>query len=142
MATFDDWGLSFDYPDDWTLDVQPDAREPSVMLQTPGSGFVMVTVISDRPTPTHVLDTAQTAFEEEYADCEVELPDASLAGVEAEARDIDFTCHDLVTTARMRAAEVGGRTLFLLAQRPDIEADEADEAFAAMEASVTLREAD
>ena len=140
MTTFDDLGLTFDYPDDWTADVVRETRESSVTLESPGSAFVMVTVIADRPDPGRVLDTAQAALEAEYDDCEVEQPAAEIAGVEADAREIDFTCHDLVSRASLRAFEAGGRTVFVMSQRADIEADEADAAFEAVTGSMRVRE--
>ena len=138
MALFDEFGVQFDYPEDWEVDTQVAERERSIFLQGPGSAFVMVSVLDGRPTTTHVLDTAEEALKSEYDDCEVEEPAAEMAGVTADARDIDFTCHDLVSTARLRAIQGEQQTVLLMGQRADIEADEADPVFDRIAKSLKL----
>lgn len=138
MATFDDLELTFEYPDDWEVDVQAAGVEQAVTVSSPGSAFAMISLIGDRPAPQHVLRTAEAALREEYPDCEVERPDATLAGYEADACEIDFTCHDLVTHAGLKAIVTDRRTVLLMTQRADIEADEAEPAFDQIAASLTL----
>lgn len=139
MATFAELGVSFEYPDDWEVDAQPGDRESAVTVQTPGSAFLLLTLIADRPSADHVLNSAQKALEEEYADCEVEVGDSAIPGVDAEVRGIDFTCHDLVTHATLQAYDAGRQTVFVMTQRADIEADEVDAGFRQIESSLRVR---
>ena len=138
MAVFSDYGVSFEYPDDWEVDTQEAERERSVFVQGPGSAFALISVLDGRPTTGHVLDTAENALKSEYEDCEVDEPAAEMAGVDADARDVDFTCHDLVSTARLRAVQGATQTVLLMGQRADIEADEADPVFERIAATLSM----
>ena len=60
MAQFDEGGIRFRYPENWTLERENNENGWTVSVQRPDTAFLVVTLDEDMPSTE---DMAQTALE-------------------------------------------------------------------------------
>ena len=102
---FRNYGIQFRYPDDWTLHEEEGEEQVTLTVSRDPACFWSLTLLADRPDPAEVLDEAIDAYREEYPDLDVSDAKSTLARRQAVACDIEFFCHDLCNTARLRAIQ-------------------------------------
>ena len=117
-------GIRFEYPDDWILHEQSDPLEFTVTVHSPETSFWSLTLLFDRPEPQQVLDSALDAFREVYSELDIYPGDDRLADRPTLACDLDFVCHELISTAFLRAIATPRFTILVLFQGADLELDE------------------
>lgn len=129
-------GISFRYPEGWELSEEP--RDDALTITVSDAGpFWSVTVLSRRPRSKHVLEQACKAFHEEYDEVDDYPATARLAGRDVPARNLEFVSLELINCVMLRACEVGGRTLFVMAQVTDHERADYEQIFEWISESLT-----
>jgi hypothetical protein len=136
-ARFDRLGISFQYPDNWTLD-DSDALlgRRSVTVYSPGGGFWSVAIHSGSADPAKLNDTVVATLKKEYDSLEIEAADEMVAGQELSGYNLAFYCLDLTNTATVRSARISHTTYTILCQADDREFDRIKNVFQAMTTSL------
>ncbi len=132
-ARFDKLGISFQYPDNWTLD-DSDARlgRRSVTVYSPGGAFWSI-AIHPRPTSPEKLATAiLEAMKKEYAGLEADEMREMVAGHELFGFDMAFFYLDLTSTAQVRSLQVAQTSYTIYCQAEDREFSKIEEVFRAI----------
>jgi hypothetical protein len=120
-ATYEGHGIRFRYPETWLLSEQEDVRLTSITVDSPETSSWSVSLFSDAPSPEEVVDSAVEAFREEYAEVDVYPAQASMAEHATFARDLDFVCFELISSAYLRAFRAGRITVLVHYQGYDVE---------------------
>ncbi len=124
-AHYDDHGVKFDYPEDWTLDVSEGEDEVTISIGNESTAFWSITLLFDRVPPDEVLSTALAAFREEYGDLDEYATTDQLCDHPTIGADIEFVCMELINTAALRVFRTGRYTAFVMYQATDHELEEA-----------------
>jgi hypothetical protein len=117
---FDDLGISFQYPDNWSLDAQeaPDGRK-SVTVFSPTGAFWSISI---HPQVTDLMGLALEAIDairEEYGDTDVVEVEETVSGHELTGYDLNFFSMDLTSTARIRCFRSDQAALAVFCQAED-----------------------
>ncbi len=132
-ATYDRGGITFMYPDNWSImDEQLDTLPRSVSVQAPGGAFWSVDI---HPFSVHgedVLKEMVAAISEEYDDVEVQEVEDLIDEHPATGVDIDFSCLDFLVTAKLRSFQNGHATYVMLYQAEDRDYEEFEPVFRAI----------
>src|SRR5947209_9449272 len=121
VATFDEAGLRFRYPENWQLQREETEDGWSVLVQSPDTAFVLISVREDMPPADEMAATALQAMREEYPGLEAEECTVGLAGQPAVGHDIRFFSLDLTNTAWTRSFYGERGTFLVLCQVNDLE---------------------
>lgn len=133
---FDRLGLAFDYPDNWSVEIDDtSADKPAVTVTTPDGGFWSVSGQPPGTPAARLTEAVVRQMRSEYRDIDSEAARDEVAGRPLEGWDLNFYCLDLTNTAQVRAIETPTATYLLLAQAEDREWDRVAPVFAAMTAS-------
>jgi len=136
-ATFSRLGISFQYPDNWTLDdADALAGRSSVTVYSPGGGFWSVTIHPRSADPARLAKGVVEAMKEEYADLEAEETHEVLTGHETVGFDLSFYCLDLTNSAQIRALRVDQGTYTVFCQAEDREFAQIRRVFQAITSSL------
>ena len=136
-ATFDNLGLSFQYPDNWQLDEEEiRAGQSAVTVFSPGGAFWSVAVHTRSAAPARMAQAALDAMRKEYEDLEAEPVTETIAGHELIGFDMSFFYLDLTNTAGIRSLRVKGTTYTVFFQAEDREYREIGLVFQAMTLSL------
>ena len=144
MATtyYDDRGIRFEYPEGWEVDVTDDGPRTTVALQSPGGlAFAFVAVDDAEPAPSEMVDEAVEALREEYPTLEALPALETIDGHPAVGFDVEFVSLDLPNSCVIRSFRTPRRTVFLLGQWSEIEADEGEDALLAIRRSLSETDA-
>lgn len=139
-AEFEDGGIRFRYPDDWSLEREDNDTGWTVSLQSPGTAFMMVCLREDLPTPEQLADAALGALREEYPELEADERIESVAGQPAVGHDIRFFSFDLTNTCWTRSFYGAEGTVLVLCQASDLELEEHEPTLRAICASMQVEE--
>ncbi len=136
-ATFDRLGISFQYPDNWTLDEEDAlAGRESVTVRSPGGAFWSVSIHPRSADPAELARTALQTMKQEYQDLDAEQAHEELAGRQLVGFDMNFYCLDLTNTAEVRCVKADRATYTFFAQAEDREFDKVQLVFRAMATSL------
>ncbi len=130
--------MTFQYPADWTLDSSADDGRLAVSAAADDSCFWSLHILPDCPAPDDVVASCIAAFEEEYDDVECTRLETHLAEMPATAREISFSCFELLNTACVLSVRTSEQTLLVLWQGTDHELPQQRPLFAHMTESVRL----
>jgi hypothetical protein len=121
-ATFHSLGISFQYPDNWTLD-DSDALlgRKSVTVYSPGGAFWSVTIHSGSADPAKLAAAVVEAMKHEYEGLEAQNAQETMAGRRLTGYDLAFYCLDLTNSACVRSLRVGHSTYTVFWQAEDRE---------------------
>lgn len=117
-------GLSFTYPDDWRLELTPEANGWTATIQSPGTAFAVVQLDSSLPQPRDVVTQALEALREDYPTLEAEPTMATLAGELAIGHDIEFFSMDMLNTCWTRSFDGLAGTIFILCQASGVDQED------------------
>jgi hypothetical protein len=141
IAIFDDYGVRFEYPGDWELDVADDGTRTTISLQAPDApAFIMIALDADRPAPAEVADEALEAMRAEYPELEVLPALETIDGHRAIGHDLEFFSLDMTSTCAIRSFRTKRRTILIFAQWSSLDDDAAESQIRALRA--TLEETD
>ena len=136
-ARFQKLGISFQYPDNWTLDEEDAlAGRKSVTVYSPGGAFWSVAVHPGSADPAQLTKAAVDALKQEYKQVEAEETREVLAGWKMIGYDLSFFYLDLTSTARIRCLRADQATYTVFCQAEDREFDEIELVFRAMTTSL------
>lgn len=141
VETFDRDGVRFSYPSNW----RPDAESAddadgawTVVLQSPGTAFLLAALRPDADTPADLADQTLEALRADYQELDAENVVATLAGRPAIGHDVDFLTLDTAVACRTRCLDTPNGPLLLLAQVGEYDRAAAEPVFAAVFASLTI----
>ena len=136
-ARFEKLGISFQYPDNWTLDEEDAlAGRKSVTVYSPGGAFWSVTVHPPSADPARLATAAVDAMRQEYAEIETEEIREAWAGREMIGYDLNFYCLDLTNTAQVRCLRTERTTYTIFCQAEDREYQQVQTVFQAITTSL------
>jgi hypothetical protein len=139
-AEFNEGGIRLQYPENWTLTKEPTEEGWTVMIQSPETAFLLLTLREDSPEPELLVDTALAALREDYKELEADSAVDTLAGQPAIGHDIRFFSLDLTNTCWTRSIETAQGTLLLMCQFNDLESEIHQDVLRAMCASLQVDE--
>lgn len=134
---FERLGISFQYPDNWTLDDQDAvAGRGSVTVYSPTGAFWTVSVHPRSADPLRLAKAAVDAMREEYEEIEAEEIRENVAAHEIVGYDLNFFYLDLTNTACIRSVRTKRNTCTVFYQAEDSEFSRVGRVFLAMTASL------
>lgn len=121
MNLFNEYGVSFEYPDDWELSKEVDEtnREIQIHVSGPNSSFWSISLFVVQISAEELLKQSLEVFQEEYEEIDIYQVEAKIAGKECLGRDIEFVCSELINSAYLRVLETEFFTAFILYQGMD-----------------------
>ncbi|MBU4271331.1 MAG: hypothetical protein KKA28_05660 [Planctomycetes bacterium] len=130
-------GISFQYPDNWTLD-DADAMlgRHTVAVYSPGGAFWSVAIHSGSAEPDKLVVAVVEAMKQEYEGLEAEMARETVAGHELLGYNLAFYCLDLTNTARIRSLRTAQSTYMIFCQAEDREFEQVESVFRAMTTSL------
>ena len=117
-------GISFRYPENWTLEHEEGDGGWTVSVQSPGTAFLVLSCDSNMPPTEDVAETTLEALKEEYPGLEAEPTVETLAGRMAVGHDIQFISLDLTNTCWTRSFDTDVGTVLLMCQTSDLELED------------------
>lgn len=136
-AKFSKLGISFQYPENWTLDEdEAMAGHKSVTVVSPGGAFWTISIHPSPTDPTRLAEAAVQAMKDDYADLEAEPTVQSLAGREMIGYDMNFWYLDLTSSAAVRCLSTERATYAIFFQGEDREFDRIRSVFDAITTSL------
>lgn len=141
---FDQHGIYFLYPTDWTVeeevmhDEETGAEEFAVTVFSPQGSFWS---IAKHPAadPERLANAVVSTLREEYPDTDVAAVDDQFAGWPVVGYDVSFICLDLTATAQVRCISTEAASYVIFAQAEDSEFERVGDAWAAMAHSFMSR---
>ena len=144
VSLFKREGISFRYPENWQLEREESDNGWTVLLQSPGSAFLLLTFDESMPLAEEMADAALEALRADYPDLEAEDRIEKFAGQMAIGHDINFLVsrinHDLTNTCWTRSFSSDTGTVLVLCQANDLELEEYGPVLRAVCASLTVEE--
>jgi hypothetical protein len=136
-ARFDKLGISFQYPENWTLD-DSDALlgRKSVTVYSPGGAFWSVAIHSCSADPATLAAVVVETMKKEYPGLEIDEAEETVAGCDLVGYDLAFYYLDLINTAVIRGVRIGTGTYTIYCQGEDREFDKLQMVFRAMTTSL------
>ncbi len=136
-ATFDNLGIRFEYPENWTVETQEDAAKTGqVVVSSPHTAFWQLSKHPSDRELEPLFDEALAALRSEYQEIDVEPTNEFLEGHLIEGYTVNFFYLDLTSTCWMKGIETLGANFLLIAQAEDREFEQVNRVFQAMLASV------
>ncbi|MBN2477186.1 MAG: hypothetical protein JXB62_21440 [Pirellulales bacterium] len=136
-AKFERLGISFQYPDNWTLDEEDAlAGRSAVTVYSPGGAFWSVVVHPRSADPAQLAEAAVEAMKQEYEGLEAAEAHQSLAGQDMIGYDLNFYYLDLTNTAQVRCLKTGQAVYTVFCQAEDREFAAIENVFLAMTVSL------
>jgi hypothetical protein len=132
-------GISFQYPDNWTLD-DADALlgRQSVTVLSPGGAFWSVAIHSGSSDPEKMASAILDAMRQEYESLEIEEAAETVAGFELTGYDLAFYCLDLTNTASIRSVRTREAVCTIYCQAEDREYEQIKRVFEAITVSLLV----
>ena len=130
---FAEFGIRFQYPENWMLDKQdspPECR--SVTVSSPSTAFWTLSIHPRAAEPAQLIEAATTAMREEYKVLESEEADETIGGHELVGRNLGFYYLDLTNTAWIRCVRTDRATYTVFCQAEDREFEQVEAVFRAM----------
>jgi hypothetical protein len=135
-AHFNQYGISFQYPENWTLEEEEMEDLPeeqhAVTVYSPGGAFWEVTVHPQLADPKKLAAAAVKALKEEYEGVEVEDVRETVLDHDLSGYDFNFIYLDLINTAQIRGFRSSTATYTVFCQAEDREFQAVQKVFQAM----------
>jgi hypothetical protein len=140
MQAFNEDGLSFDYPEDWRLEREPNDDGWAVTVQSPGTAFMLVQLDRSLPPTEEMIKATLEAMQQDYPALEAAPAIDTLAGEMAIGHDIEFFSLDTANVAWTRSFYGMAGTVLVLCQVSGLDEQEYEPALRAMCASMRSEE--
>lgn len=125
VAIWDDFGIRFEYPMDWDLDVAEDGPRVSISLQaTEAPAFAMIAIDEEGPDPQALADEALTAMRDEYPDLDAITIAEPIDDQPAVGYDLEFLSLDMASSCLIRGFRTPRRSVLVFAQWTDLDDDQ------------------
>lgn len=136
-ATYDELGVRFEYPDNWSVDQLDNAHsQAGIVVSSPGTAFWQ---LSRHPAGTDLeplFDEVLAALRSEYEEIEVEPDDVVIEGRLVRGFTVNFFYLDLTNTCWVRGIETPIGDYLIVCQAEDREFAQVELVFHAMMASM------
>ncbi|MDX1961967.1 MAG: hypothetical protein SFX18_02365 [Pirellulales bacterium] len=133
QANFEQLGVTFQYPDGWTLDSQAIlAGGRELTVYSPGGAFWSLAIHDRQTDPRALVDEFVNTMRAEYQNVDHELLDENAPAPEALACEVNFYCLDLTITAIARVFCGAWANYLVLYQAEDREFAQLADVFDAM----------
>lgn len=133
---FDQFGITFEYPDNWSIDIDSDdVGSSSATVQSPDGAFWNLSAYRSGTKPKDMVQVVLSQMQKEYQDIDVEEVCDTVSGFQLSGLDFNFYCLDLTNTAQVRAVEHFEATYIIFCQAEDREWESVHSVFDAMTAS-------
>jgi len=129
-------GLSFLYPENWTLDEEELSGDKTVTIYSPGGGFWSVAIHHGSTDPLNLANAALETMKKEYQDLEVEEVNETLSGRKMIGYDMNFFLFDFTNTAQIRSLKCSQATYTIFCQAEDQEFEQIQRVFQAITISL------
>lgn len=138
IATFNQLGLRFHYPENWTITDESTADWPkTVSVQSPGSGFWTVVQYEIGTEPESLLEQTLQQMRAEYENLESSMLFDRFDETEVMGYEMYFYCFDFLVCARAFVARADdGKVLLILWQAEDRDFLQAEPVFRAITTSL------
>lgn len=137
QADFEQFGIRFQYPDNWTLEAEDLLHgQGSVSVYSPGGGFWSVTVHDPSQEPDDLLTAVVDTMRKMYEELDAEEAIETVVGRDVPCCEMNFYYLDLTSTATVRVIPSPRANFLVLCQAEDREFAELENVFAAMTASL------
>lgn len=140
IATFDRSGIRFQYPGNWTLDLEEDGDAWTATVQSGDLAFLLVSLRPDATAPAELADDALAALREEYKELEADPVVEAFNGRPALGHDIDFLTVDTTITCRTRAFDAAAGPVLVMVQFSEYDREKNEQVLEAMCASMQFSE--
>jgi hypothetical protein len=137
---FNEDGVSFRYPADWTLEREDGEHGWTVSLQSPDTAFAVISCDEEMPESEAVAEVVLDALKADYPDLEAEPCIDTLAGQMAVGHNIQFISFDLTNTCWTRSFLSDAGTILVMCQTNDLELEKNEPALRAICASLSVEE--
>ncbi len=137
---FEEEGIRFQFPENWTIEREDTDAGWTVALQSPETAFMLLSLRTDMPATDAMAETALEALREDYPDLEADDCVEDIAGQPALGHDIRFFSLDLTNSAWTRSFYSPNGTVLILCQTTDLEAERNLPVLKAICASIELPE--
>ena len=135
-SVFQQSGLRFEYPENWTLEDAAEDHIEQVVVSSPNTAFWHLTKYPANEELEPLFDEALAALRTEYPEMETEPADDELESTPLMGFDVNFICLDLTNTCWLRGFQTEEATYLLLCQAEDLEFAQVSVVFQAMLASL------
>lgn len=136
-AVYQNKGIRFLFPENWSLEEQQGEGQWSVNVLSPETAFWSLTVDEHGRSPEELVRDALRALQEEYPLLDATAAEEPLGRWKTVGHDLGFFCLDLTNTGKIRAFRAGKRSLLLLFQANDHEWARIEKVFLAISLSLT-----
>lgn len=119
-VTYDDLGIRFLFPENWSLEADDELPDrPSVTIYSPGGAFWTVVRRGPSDDLDQMAEEAAAAVREEYPGSDTEPVHETVGNVELQGYDLTFFCLDLINTACVRVCRTASATYLIVYQAED-----------------------
>lgn len=127
LRTYQSHGVRFRFPESWDVNEQRTGNDVAISVNSPETSFWSLMLCFDKPGPDQLISSAVAAFQDEYEQLDVYPAAADVCHRPAVARDIEFICFELLSSAFLRAFPAKQFTALVLYQGTDDELEETQE---------------
>jgi len=121
MNVFEEHGVRFEYPSEWTVSRAGEEGHMAVTVESSGTAFWMLSILQERPPAEEIVQAALESLQAEYEDCDVYETSEQICLLPTVGCDVDFSCLEMINRASLRACEGETSSLFVLYQTSDVE---------------------
>ena len=114
-------GVQFRYPGHWMIQEESIPEQTTISVESPGTAYWTLSLFEHRPDPEQIVASVMSAYEEMYEELDVYESDVQVQGLPAIARDLDFVCLDLVSSASLVVFQTMNHTVLVVFQGEDRE---------------------
>lgn len=135
-SVFQQSGLRFEYPENWSLEEASEDQVEQVVVSSPNTAFWHLTKYPADAELEMLFDEALAVLRTEYPEMETEPADEELESRPLMGFDVSFICLDLTNTCWLRGFQTDDGTYLLISQAEDREFAQVSPVFQAMLASL------
>ena len=123
MNLFNEYGISFEYPNDWNLSKEVDETNGEIQISVSGEGssFWLISIFLADVPAEELLKHSLEVFQDEYDELDIYEVKDKLAGKDCLGCDIEFVCSELINSAYLLVLKTEQFTAFILYQGTDQE---------------------
>lgn len=133
-------GISFQYPANWTLGREDADAGWTVSVQSPDTGFFLLTYDTSMPDTDLVAQTVLDALRADYPGLEADDALETIAGQPAQGHDIRFFSLDLTNTCCTRSFYTDTGTLLVMWQVNDLDLEQFEPIVRAIQKSLRVED--
>lgn len=139
--TYDNQGVRFAYPDNWTVEDPPgEEAELQVTVSSPDTAFWSLNVYPGLRDIRELRQEVLQAMQAEYPQTEADEVEEIVDGTPVVGYDLGFYCFDLTNSAKVRVFHRQRSTCLVLCQSEDREYEQVEPVFDAMTACLLKRD--